>query len=398
MASKDDNKTVFDVSKPGSTPPDASSKPIIVTHKPMMKDPMVNGEKELSEMDAAVNTEGIKAPSEKSEGSSKVIAPLTDTKNDEEIKTEDPVNENLPANDKEEKTQEEAVIDAVISKSEDKKKKHIAEEQQIAKREKIKKLVESKKYFVKVRPAKAKRNKRTLLTILLLMAISFVGVGLAADAELIDLNVPFDFIKKSEPNKSQAVILSAEPKDENGEPSNGDADVEQTNKSVTKTFSSDELGLSFDYPTSMTPVVTETGSEFTSSGFAYLLSLREKLLGHAFSADWQPASDVDVKGEYNGCVSGDATTKVTVVFYEAQDYCVSGYDYIDYSVDTTGSVAAVVTMQKKISTPKGIVLLEITSQPIGSENNIDIAEEIIMSSFKETAAELELIAKSVKSL
>src|SRR5688572_11245924 len=50
-ASKDklDTKRVMDVSKPGKSAPDSSSRPIIVGHKPMIADPMVNPEKDESE-------------------------------------------------------------------------------------------------------------------------------------------------------------------------------------------------------------------------------------------------------------------------------------------------------------------------------------------------------------
>src|SRR5688500_10351004 len=77
MAEKPKSKTakkqpqVMDVSKPGKTAPSASSRPIIVGHKPVVQDSMVNEEKEMpsnesEEHKITVNRTGPK-----------VIAPLT---------------------------------------------------------------------------------------------------------------------------------------------------------------------------------------------------------------------------------------------------------------------------------------------------------------------------------
>ncbi|MCA9333102.1 hypothetical protein KDA00_04505 [Candidatus Saccharibacteria bacterium] len=239
---KEEKKAVFDVSKPGSTPASSSGKPVIVSHKPMIKDPMVNDDRkdvsdpEMESSDVAAEEE-MKAPSEKQGG--KVLEPISNdmvgdnskvSKTDEE-ESEDSEQEET-SDDKEaadvkvtdSDSNEEALVGAVVSQAEDKKKKVKDAEDAEARQAKIKKLIDEKKYFVKVRQPKAKRNKRTLVVGLIVILLAVAGVGLAADAELIDLPVPFDFIKNSQPaddqsssENEQSVIASEQNKDSSKE-------------------------------------------------------------------------------------------------------------------------------------------------------------------------------------
>ncbi len=244
MPSKQDSsKGVFDVSKPGSTPPNSSSKPIIVSHKPMIKDSIVKEEKTDNNPEVK-----LVAPSEKAEESKTVIQPLT-VKIGEDPKDDKPKLENKPEEPKDNTKnteQDKAIVDAVVSQSNDKKQKKLNEEADLENKEKIEKLIDSKKYFVKVRPAKAKRNKRTFLVFLSVILLGLIGIGAAADAEILDINVPFDFIKK----ESTAINVPPTP----------NPDSQQTNQDETqaseyivpegyKVFENSELGYKFVYPT-----------------------------------------------------------------------------------------------------------------------------------------------------
>ena len=59
--SEDSDKKVFDVAKPGETAADASSRPVIVGHKNLLKDPMVkdNAASELNEGEAPTKQEEL---------------------------------------------------------------------------------------------------------------------------------------------------------------------------------------------------------------------------------------------------------------------------------------------------------------------------------------------------
>jgi hypothetical protein len=203
MANKKEDKSVFDVSKPGSTAPSSSSKPIIVSHKPLIKDSTLV--EDVEQKTEGKDAEILKAPSEKAEVSRTVIKPPSDIEIDDKQKgeTETKTSQTNEQADKEsdttEKSQEAAVVDAVISQTSEKKQKKIDQEEAEDKKDRINKLVESKQYFVKVRQPKSKRNKRAVVLLFLLLLATFVGFVIAADAEVIDVKVPVDFIKKQQP-------------------------------------------------------------------------------------------------------------------------------------------------------------------------------------------------------
>lgn len=171
----DGTKTVVDISKPGTTPPDASGKPVIVSHKPMIKDPMINDE-------ASAETDVPK--------DDKQSAPLIRENN----KVIEPLSK--PGDKPVESVKEEAaIVEAVIDQKGSKKKTTKSLQDTQEKNDQLEKLVESKKYFVKIRIPKQKRNKRVLVIVVFVILASLLSFGLAADAKIIPVSVPFDFIK-----------------------------------------------------------------------------------------------------------------------------------------------------------------------------------------------------------
>jgi hypothetical protein len=214
-------KPVFDVSKPGKSAPNASSRPIIVGHK-IMQDPMVSSDNKEEDpeqkVDVRVSSSGksVAPPS----SSKAVIEPSSEEKekpdpvsgnekkpegaNSEEQTDEKPETdsaetegagvEESPAAEKEDSS---AVVDAVVEQADSKKKKDEMSEQDKAKQEAINELIDQKKYFVKISPAGRRRwPKIAILTLLFAMVFGGGGALLAADAGLIDLGFdpPFNFI------------------------------------------------------------------------------------------------------------------------------------------------------------------------------------------------------------
>ena len=236
-AKKQASNKVMDVAKPGKTAPSATSKPIIVGHKSMMKqDPM------MSEKPAKSSDDGDKIAVNRG---TKVVAPLTlkvvDTSEEKlatapvlketsaeepaiqsaaapaepeevpgaaevpatpEVETpETPEEELAPAASEEaepESTSDEASeVDAVAEQVGSGKKKDSQEtEEEKQKRENVEKLIADKKYFVPT--GQVTRKRRTRWTIfLLIVLIAAAGFIFAVDAEVIDVGVdlPFDIVK-----------------------------------------------------------------------------------------------------------------------------------------------------------------------------------------------------------
>jgi hypothetical protein len=200
-ASKSDkDKQVMDVAKPGKNAPDASAKPVIVGHGPMVRDPMVNAdtdaevEKPESEEQASVPAVSI---------GKKVIAPITQEEEPKEAESSDaaaPTSEPSPEEPKADETSEatdsadSAVVDAVIDQVGTKEPEGQSEEER-KRQEELDKLVAEKKYFVPL--GKAHRNSNRMLFIFtLFLLVVFLGLLLAIDAEIIaaDITLPFDVL------------------------------------------------------------------------------------------------------------------------------------------------------------------------------------------------------------
>lgn len=219
MAASDKNKKqVMDVSKPGKIPPGASSRPVIVGHKPQVQDPMVTAEETKDE---TPETPGTKPEATTSPAmSKKVIIPLSeaDKKTDEPAEIEPTEEAEQPSETTEEPEEKEStpaaeeteepkapepddaadsvVVDAVIDQVGDKKQDEIEAEEERKRQESIEMLVAEKKYFVPIGKAHKKSNQISLVLTLFLFVV-LVGVLAAIDAEVLDagFNLPFDLIK-----------------------------------------------------------------------------------------------------------------------------------------------------------------------------------------------------------
>lgn len=187
----DKNKTLTDVEKPGTTPAHATSRPIIISKAPAVKDPMVSN-------DEPVVAEPVRLPPS---AAKKTIAPLSaedkrpelppanpapTEKASEKPEETEPKEEALPVETPTDQSPEEiaAAEQAVLSK----------EEQEQA--ELVNKLVEQKKYFVPIGAVQKRRTARNT-ALLALVLLVFVGAALALDAGIIktDFTLPFDLIK-----------------------------------------------------------------------------------------------------------------------------------------------------------------------------------------------------------
>lgn len=233
--------TFTDVTKPGKTAPSASSRPIIVGHKPSIQDPMVNDENssvEEPKMDVKRTAPKVVEPLNSSAEQKQVVAEssknveasdVTDTESgivqsglDTDRDSE--VAEMVESTDKDNST---ATVDAVIGQdAKDKSKKVDKKADELAKREEeVQKLIDSKKYFVNVTPSTSNKRKKAWV-LLLVVVLLLIGAYIAVDAQIIKNNIklPYEFFREVKTEKAPSPVTepSAVKKDVNEESSEKD--------------------------------------------------------------------------------------------------------------------------------------------------------------------------------
>jgi len=188
MADKSKDKKLMDVSRPGKSAPSATSRPIIVTHGPMMQDPMVQKEEPAEEVKvAAVSHEKVieqpAAPAEEP-----VVKPEEKPQPEADEPAPKPPEEPKPESDSMPLDGDSgATVEAVADSARDKKKAD--EEVKAAETEKAKvsQLVAERKYFVPLSVTSHKRHHRTALILTLILLAAVVGAAVYAyDAGLLD--------------------------------------------------------------------------------------------------------------------------------------------------------------------------------------------------------------------
>ncbi len=176
-------KVVSDVASPGETTASPTSRPIIVGHGPMLKDPMVQGE--------VADTSDKTSPSP----SQKVITPP--------IKTEEPENPGTkseaavapkpekpaepvepPKDDSESDSDAEAEVGAVADQTKDKKKEEEALKAETERQIHLNQLVADKTYFVPLSVSHRKRAKRGWLVFGIVLLIALAAAAVAYQAQL----------------------------------------------------------------------------------------------------------------------------------------------------------------------------------------------------------------------
>lgn len=214
-------KILVDVAKPGQSPAQATSRPVITGHGSIVQDPMVKRSVKMSEV-ASRSQQGpvveiterpSVTPTEVSQlqREGRVLAPLSDAEKAavtaSEPATEQAAQEDsAPNTDIETKNEtlgsidsnETAVIDAVASQADKKKQDKLISEQEKAHKEMVEKLVAEKKYFVPIHESlRHKKSSHILMILVPALLITLITGYLLIDAGYISLNItlPVDFIK-----------------------------------------------------------------------------------------------------------------------------------------------------------------------------------------------------------
>lgn len=215
-------KKSMDVSKPGTSAPDTSSRPLIVSGRPMVKDPMMTASD-------TNDTPVVEAASPETHGD-RVIQPLSqqDVESDspesetpapevteveaEAADSEQPATpdsaEEVPEEKSDEPSEETtkssgsnetAVVDAVVDQADlgPKKKDDKETEAEKARKAEIEKLIAEETYFLPIGEITRRKNNKNSVLILLVLIVCVIGVYLLLDAEIIKSSVklPLDLIK-----------------------------------------------------------------------------------------------------------------------------------------------------------------------------------------------------------
>lgn len=197
-------KQVMDVAKPGKSTPSSTSRPLIVNHGNILKDPMVTAEEPAKIPDnVAVVNDKPAAEEEKTTvavRTAKIIRPpqpaeeeqATPKKDEPEPeKPEEPAEPASPSQD----TSDSAIIDAVAEQADAKKKSKAEQDALKAQQEHFDKLVAEKTYFLPIGQVRRRHNRNLLIGLLVILLLAG-GAAAAVDAELLNtgIELPFDLL------------------------------------------------------------------------------------------------------------------------------------------------------------------------------------------------------------
>ena len=226
------SKQVMDVARPGKSTPSSSSRPIIMGHGPIMKDPMMSDKSvavsDDSDPDAgepitvkrsaktiAPAATADEKPAKAKKTAEATITPPTDTTppdlepSDASI-PESPTEEtqqpepaaDQPAEDTQPETSEEtpaeasdeAAVGALADQVTDKQKESA---EVLQKQQELEKLIEQKKFYVPIGQVTHRRHTLWAILCLLALLLAVSALVYAADAELFDpgFDLPFDLVK-----------------------------------------------------------------------------------------------------------------------------------------------------------------------------------------------------------
>ncbi len=177
-------KPIVDVVQPGKSAPAGTSKPVLVTNRPILKDPMVVPEEEPAVQPPA---DDLRKPSVKPKIEPLVPETAPAAAQVDQSATEPPSTETAPEEKPEEQPADTTAPDkpdAVATSAQI----EAEAEKQVAQEAETQKLVDSKQYFLPINSVENRRTKRFIMIgILLSLVLAAAWVDIALDAGLIHL-------------------------------------------------------------------------------------------------------------------------------------------------------------------------------------------------------------------
>lgn len=264
-------KQVMDVAKPGKTPANATSRPVIVSNSAVVQDASVVQDPDATAAEMSETKQSLRTHT-------KVVSPIvieddTEDQDDspkqeaeekpadsEEVKKDTPAEDKKTSQDDEPLDNSSAIVDAVIDEVASQKDK-AQQNKEAVRADAVSKLVESKEYFLPIKQVNTQRgSKKPALVALLLLVATIVGLYALVDVGAIKpgFEVPFHVLG----DKQQPVVTSTPPA---ATSTPAVAKSEPVAKTVSKSYSSAVLGLTFSYPDTWGEV-SESQSNLNVSG------------------------------------------------------------------------------------------------------------------------------------
>lgn len=192
----------MDIQKPGEAAPNNSSRPLIVTSRPIMQDPMLTeaSDKPEPETEAAPKEQKSMTTSAKTIEPPKSDDPAVagaevDPSEDEEDKPLAPATDSIDPSSTT-SSNEAAVVDAVVNASPSLSTEQKADEADEKRKQAAQVLIDSKKYVVPIGQVSRARKTRHLIWLLVFIVLITAGY-VVADMGLVALpfELPIDLIK-----------------------------------------------------------------------------------------------------------------------------------------------------------------------------------------------------------
>ena len=170
---------ISDVEEPGKSAASATSKPVIVTNRPLIKDPMV-----VEEADDAPAKEVL--PSKKTSTKPK-LQPLKPTADKPDTEQPEPVAE--PASKTEASEQKAAAPNPNSKQKPSENDEKNAEKRKAEHDTNLQKIVDAKTYYLPINAVEKRKTKRfVLLGVLLSILLIMLWIDIALDAGLIQID------------------------------------------------------------------------------------------------------------------------------------------------------------------------------------------------------------------
>jgi hypothetical protein len=179
-----------DVARPGKTPANPTSRPVIVGHRPMLhQDPMVSKTDESEE--SSVEDTG---PKKKSGFGTNTIQPSEEAKEEardakEKEEIEEKVDDEKVNQDDQLSGSSSAAVDALAGEVNAKREAEKASEAELKKQAELEEVIQSHKYFVPIGEVSKRRMNFIILGLLVFALLVVVAVNFAIDADLLDIGL-----------------------------------------------------------------------------------------------------------------------------------------------------------------------------------------------------------------
>lgn len=308
-------KKVMDVAKPEDAKTDIGAKPMIIGHKSLASDPMVREEEKTqedkTEQIVEKPTEKILPPSQRQKTiaqieenmggkkaveepskSEKKIEPVSASEN---LKTaEESKSGETSTSDSGTKPDEksELATGATETKtdqdaSKDEKNPEIDPVAiELEKQEEVRKLIESKKYFVSIKQARASNTKSLTLVLILVLVLGLMTLFYLVDTNRLDVGfkLPFSLFD----NTNTATQTMQPLPEETMKTPDAPKGNEQTSSNDTVTYTNQDFNVSFEYPATWGSAKVEQINGYTDQSYS-------SEIAHFLDVSFSQKSEVSIR-------------------------------------------------------------------------------------------------------